>query len=193
MAHSQKSIIISGDCDFQQMTHNPSSQGNFVYQPSKPINMKAQLSLNKNLKNRKNRLFYQTTVTFPKNDMLKTMRVQQSNVDLTQANEKQSSPPPKSPKKLPIIDHVKRNILRVGNSLVPNRDQILKEGGVAKWQRTRRQVLQVSKPASMFDSTHIIGSDSANANNKSVDEKFIEDVLTQDISFNRKYDEILDC
>ena len=44
----------------------------------------------------------------------------------------------KETKEFPIIDHVKRNIEKAKVSLIPNREQILKEGGLPKWHRTRR-------------------------------------------------------
>lgn len=37
-----------------------------------------------------------------------------------------------------LVDFTKLNKMKVKFYQVPNRDQILKEGGLAKWHRTRR-------------------------------------------------------
>lgn len=72
--------------------------------------------------------------------------------------------------------------------MFPDRDKILREGGLPKWQRTRRQVMLVNKPDSMFLGTHMLSSGKVLDLQKE-EQRF--DVSLEDIGFNKKYDETL--
>lgn len=56
------------------------------------------------------------------------------------------------------------------------------EGGLPKWQRTRRQTIRVNQPMSMFTSTHMHGSHMAQQL------QMDSTPLVEDTSFQNGYD-----
>ena len=114
-----------------------------------------------------------------------TIDIQDNNLKVPNKLSKSS----KELREFPIIDHVKRNIERVKVNMLPYRDQVIQDGGLSKWHRTRRQVMFVNKPLSMFDDTHVFMRGSV----RNQEDRVIQDIIKKDTGFNRKYDETLFC